>query len=790
MKSGHAPELSVAPMSEHCDLSCDVCHKRYVRQCDLNKHYKTHSRPFKCPVPGCKFQERGWPTEKELLRHQNDKHSAAPQVFRCTFQPCDYTSKRESNCKQHMEKNHGWQYVRSRPPRQSLSSGADTSEYLEPREQANGLAHKHVEEDGDAQPADPPVFPWACQPHHPSPLDPELLDPGVAVNNQAIGRDLPLDAPSDAREPPYDLRAFDYADKESDVFLPWDSPPTKLKKMETVLAQLPPSLFPATTATWSAPLDNASGDAELLLSPAIKVAYSPIPDSMPLAPFDSSYPDIQGHGGHPDDRRANLGETTTENKAKYEHGHHHKRSIDYMSTSAGPATGSHDGSYGNDADGDLDSHQDDDAEGDDDEDGGDEPPPRKKPRASLEDDFDDAAMECPFRLANPDVYKREMNSRYSPCYTTHVQISTIVRHFKRAAHRLKVEDLYISSFDVASEAGIQHPAAGLCRKCWRAYTNRDEFNRHINEHGCSRVSRSKREKFRLLHDTFCVALAGEGSPSVSAHAAQPGGSRVVPSTTAIVYQDGYRASPNTLTAPAATQPNSASSVARQAGTSQSLTERVEALEQTTAQLLRMMSSIMAGDDAQASNHQLHLGEAVARPTEGAPGPKRQDSGMSDKESLVGGMTSQSTDVDRNGLIPEVNRTLSTVSSDTDRSTIRHVPHAESQDLHAAKPQSSGSMDEPPGIVHSRSITDSGFVSDGHGGDVSGVSGVTSVPLGPSDNVGASTSARMEDETAASLSGLLDGHSSQSHASFGQGEFFTDAISAYEEPYDESRGPWP
>ncbi|EJT74329.1 hypothetical protein GGTG_08170 [Gaeumannomyces tritici R3-111a-1] len=659
MKAGHAPELSAASTSEPSDLSCDVCHKRYIRQCDLNKHYKTHSRPFKCPILGCKFQERGWPTEKELIRHQNDKHSASPQVFRCTFQPCDYTSKRESNCKQHMEKNHGWQYVRSRPPRQSLSSGANTSGCLEPQEQGDRSPHGHAGEDGETQQSDPPVFPWAYQPH-PPPLDPELLDPGLAANNQETSHDLPLDAPSDAREPQYDLETFDYTDKESNIFLPWDSPPTKLKKMETVLAQLPPSLFTATTAAWPAPLDNASGDAEILLSPAIKVAHSPIPDFMPLPPLDAPCPDIQGQRDYSDDRRAALGQTSAENKAKPEHGHRHKRSVDYMSTVAGRATGSHDGAYGNDdADGDLDSNQDDDAEGDDDEDGDDEPPPRKKPRASLEDGFDDAAME------------------------------STRRHFKRAAHRLTVEDLYISSFDVTYEAGIRHPAAGLCRKCWRAYTDRAAFNRHINEPGCPRVSRR--------------------------------------------------------------------------------------------------------EDAQASSHQPRLGEPVAWPAEGAPGPKRQDSGMSDKESLVGGMTSQSTDVDRDGLIPEVNRTLSTASSDTDRSAIRHVPHAESQDLHAVKPQASRSVNEPPGIAHSRSITDSGFVSDGHGGDVSGVA---SVPLGAGGHVDASSSARMGDEAAASSSSQLDGHRSQSQLSFGQAresipsEFFVDAISAYEEGYEESRGQWP
>lgn len=62
----------------------------------------------------CKYHKYGWPTEKERDRHVNDKHSAAPSVYKCQFHPCTYQSKRESNCKQHMEKAHGWTYVRSK----------------------------------------------------------------------------------------------------------------------------------------------------------------------------------------------------------------------------------------------------------------------------------------------------------------------------------------------------------------------------------------------------------------------------------------------------------------------------------------------------------------------------------------------------------------------------------------------------------------------------------------------------------------------------------------------------
>ncbi|KAK2741753.1 copper-binding transcription factor [Myotisia sp. PD_48] len=93
---------------------CKNCDKVFRRPCDLTKHEKTHSRPWKCPEQGCKYNKIGWPTEKEMTRHMNDKHSTAPPLYKCQFTPCTYQSKRESNCKQHMEKAHGWQYVRTK----------------------------------------------------------------------------------------------------------------------------------------------------------------------------------------------------------------------------------------------------------------------------------------------------------------------------------------------------------------------------------------------------------------------------------------------------------------------------------------------------------------------------------------------------------------------------------------------------------------------------------------------------------------------------------------------------
>ncbi|KAM3433250.1 hypothetical protein NHJ13734_006520 [Beauveria thailandica] len=98
------------------------CNKEFKRPCDLTKHEKTHSRPWKCSVPTCKYHKYGWPTEKEMGRHYNDKHLDAPTMHECLFKPCAYKSKRESNCKQHMEKAHNWTYIRTKSSGKKLPS--------------------------------------------------------------------------------------------------------------------------------------------------------------------------------------------------------------------------------------------------------------------------------------------------------------------------------------------------------------------------------------------------------------------------------------------------------------------------------------------------------------------------------------------------------------------------------------------------------------------------------------------------------------------------------------------
>jgi hypothetical protein len=103
-------------------LQCSdpACQKVFGRKCDLAKHEKTHSRPFKCPETTCKYHDQGLPTEKELDRHRNDKHSANPHYYHCQF--CPFKTKRESNCKQHMEKKHDWTYDRAKGSSKSMNT--------------------------------------------------------------------------------------------------------------------------------------------------------------------------------------------------------------------------------------------------------------------------------------------------------------------------------------------------------------------------------------------------------------------------------------------------------------------------------------------------------------------------------------------------------------------------------------------------------------------------------------------------------------------------------------------
>ena len=80
------------------------------------KHLKTHDRPYKCTVPKCSYYTTGFSAEKDRDRHYQDKHDKSTPMKVCNYN-CGYSSRRESNVKQHMEKAHGYEYKRTRSVR-------------------------------------------------------------------------------------------------------------------------------------------------------------------------------------------------------------------------------------------------------------------------------------------------------------------------------------------------------------------------------------------------------------------------------------------------------------------------------------------------------------------------------------------------------------------------------------------------------------------------------------------------------------------------------------------------
>ncbi|KAF5710471.1 zinc finger transcription factor ace1 [Fusarium globosum] len=115
------------PPSETVPQKCHEpgCNKEFKRPRDLNKHKMTHSRPWKCPVLTCKYHNYGWATEDDMDHHYREKHSEIPTFYECMFRPCPYKSKREMKCKQHMEKAHGWTYIRPQKEDRKLPSISD-----------------------------------------------------------------------------------------------------------------------------------------------------------------------------------------------------------------------------------------------------------------------------------------------------------------------------------------------------------------------------------------------------------------------------------------------------------------------------------------------------------------------------------------------------------------------------------------------------------------------------------------------------------------------------------------
>ena len=182
-------------------IVCKECSKQFHRLCDLNRHERAHSRPFKCKETSCRFSTFGFPSEKERDRHFNDKHSENPLNYPCFFPLCSYTSKRKSNCMAHMEKIHGWTYKRSKG--QQATAGPHLAPYNQSSPGPTTLA------------------------------TPEL--PELFLRSPSLGT---------ATEPDETACATNESNDNSPAYLPWESPVTRCSQIEELVNRIDTILNP------------------------------------------------------------------------------------------------------------------------------------------------------------------------------------------------------------------------------------------------------------------------------------------------------------------------------------------------------------------------------------------------------------------------------------------------------------------------------------------------------------------------------------------------------------------
>ncbi|KAK3322388.1 hypothetical protein B0H66DRAFT_201723 [Apodospora peruviana] len=706
---------------------CSHCAKPFARLCDLNKHAKSHSRPFKCAIPTCKYHEHGWPTAKELERHNNDKHSVAPRTFSCLFPPCTYKSKRESNCKQHMEKTHRWKYIRSK------SNGRRTG-----IQHHDGISYD-LSIDGTQN------FATAVSPGTSliSPRQDFVLFPYDTDQSVILGEDDDDDI------------GFDHPQgQDSQVYLPWTSPNTRIRRNENFIEKF--------TQTYNgAPERIRFEDSDSLIDPGLPQYthidlpgfrgvehqnsypnHIPVKEEAVVTVIEQSSPTKPESRknsvcvGSPSERRT-LSALQT---AFHAPSHNERRSFPVTSTPAGQAA--HSPAKGTS----LRRRMDDDDNDDEDE----NQSPQKRRRSNPVENFTDTDMPDIFRFAHPRIYDRDQKEKYSPCHSSHRDISTLVR----PAHRLHVTDRFISSFDI-NDQSYPHPRLGLCRRCWRAFPERDTFDDHIS-HVCDKVSKGKREKWRILLENFTPLNQHSGVSEESDHALISDGCEdLVNSRRPSNFEDfsfvdnregenwAEHATPTTAApSPAAPAldtfvPSGPTINRRFVPMNEHLRLQKEhrELHQKHQQLVQATKALFnpkAHQDSAVATAQRPAGVFLALragqlpgtlyPTNAPkprPGSSTKDT-SSDQESLVRNMDSQSTDVDidTQGFMHEAQETLSRQNSglsSTSRSTIHHVatspPPLLSENADEDNPDSDPPQESTPSRRPPPSIPDSAYGTD-------------------------------------------------------------------------------
>ena len=679
---------------------CADCGKQFPRHCDLNKHAKSHSRPFKCDHENCKYHELGWPTAKELDRHVNDKHSASPQTFPCLFQPCPYRSKRESNCKQHMEKSHGWVYVRSKSnakraihhgdlvPEDDLLSGSRSNNHLNP-----------YPSPGSDQPS---------RFNRPTEVDFVLF--ADDADQSMLAED--------------DDETFDGLSPDGTQILPWTSPMTRLRKTESFLERFseaynPPADRPEHHRRAALIEPGMPGSVHLKVPASLPASRQPNVAGM-FTGMSFRNPDLPvtigaaspaglvelvrgGQAGSPDlvlssqkrKRETQCLEAPSDGADNLPI--RHRRAISGASAKSNQIIRSPSRPV---------------PKREEDSDREEPEPPRKKHRPAMTDQFGDNNMPDIFRCAHPEIYNRDVKERFSPCHSDHRDISTLVRHLSRPAHRLQVTDRSVSSFEVEDD-DYRHPRTGVCRRCWVSFSDCQEFQEHVAT-DCPKVSKGKKEKWLVLFNAF-TPLVNEDTSPTSRPGADRAGRAVDASLTPI---DGTPAGTGELVlAPLAPSDDVREYVPmaeyrRLREENQQFRQALYILVQQRNDAGRTrailgQSSLLPIDFNRRSNLRAPLDQEARDEY----GQYQHRDIAPDCESLVGHMDSQSTDVDPQGLMEDV-KTLSRANSgfSSTRSIRSHVHHVPTEEVESVRDSAEdGSVaNGATARQHATSIADSGY----------------------------------------------------------------------------------
>ncbi|KAK0646015.1 hypothetical protein B0T16DRAFT_151139 [Cercophora newfieldiana] len=724
--AGAGPALALVPQV------CPHCRKEFPRLCDLNKHAKSHSRPFKCEVVGCKYYEHGWPTAKELERHVNDKHSAAPRTFACAFPPCTYESKRESNCKQHMEKKHGWDYQRSKSNgKRVITQQPTTQPRLGPIAlQTNIPVNK-------ATGSSPQTASTSYKPSSAPPFGSDfVLFPDDADQPIILG------------QPGENLgRGYEAAeDDESRVFIPWTSPTTRMLKNQSML-----DMF---TETYNRAPGKGLGHPDSMIDPSLpQYGQLPCPGYQRLdghqlsamsSPVKAEPPGLimdrySWNGGS--DAGSAPADSPSDSRRGPSTGYSsqfptpHSAGLDYTGPPAPPGQmGWNQPNLRR--------------RGDDDDDDGHRP--EKKLKSGTVEEFTDSTMPDIFRFAHPHIYDRDQKEKYSPCHSSHRDISTLVRHLGRPAHRLIVTKEAISSFDI-DEEDYPHPRVGVCRRCWRQFFERDSFEEHTSN-ACEKVSKGKREKWQVLYESFTPLVDPSTNPdNLDQDPQLRGVERAEAQEELTLVRSPSRQSvggffaasvegttawnePMSPTTAQSATPFFAPPIAPTTATHESATipmeeyERLQRerddLRQKNLQLERINNALLVSRTYQNASAFAHgprpdpLAAMASSSNLSMAGPSRprtlaRPPAPSDRDSLVQHMGSQPPEVDIDGLMNEPHENLSRQNSDlSSRSTIHHVTNSPPLPTDEYETADGKGENTQPRVVKPPT-SDSGYVSLGH-----------------------------------------------------------------------------